>query len=375
MSDISMTPEPEHPMIQFPWKSNDIPHAVLEVNSRCNIRCRACYHHKAGWTKPVPEILAELDVLVDRQNPQTVSLAGGEPTLHPELPDIVSAIRKRGLRVALITNGVLLDEARLARLADAGLDLVMLHIDEGQKRPDLPENASIEDLNARRWNLAERIRVANIQAGLSVTLYPDTLENLLAMIPRFLDTPEFSFLFVTHSVDLESLSSDGTTGAGTGNADIVRELEHRFGFHPHAGVPSQSGDRFSLLSYFVPVRLGNGTPVRWRSKSGRLDAGLMALARRLHGRNLFYCPPTGAAVRAQVLCNGLGSGRFRHALEFVFGGGTLIGKRLLFEESPRRNAQGELECCRHCPNHTVRRGRIVPVCQADREPAGIGERP
>ncbi|MFP4310217.1 MAG: radical SAM protein, partial [Desulfococcaceae bacterium] len=201
-------------MISFPWKANDIPHAVLEVNSRCNIRCRACYHRKAGWTKPVVEILAELEILVERQKPQTVSLAGGEPTLHPELPEIVSAIHKRGLRVALISNGVLLDGTLLGRLADAGLDLVMLHVDEGQERPDLPENASLEDLDALRWSLAERVRAANIQAGLSVTLYPDTLENLPTLIPRFLDTPEFSFLFVTHSVDLESLSPDDTTGAG-----------------------------------------------------------------------------------------------------------------------------------------------------------------
>jgi hypothetical protein len=48
-----------------------------------------------------------------------VALGGGEPTLHPELPALLEAIQRRGLRAGLTTNGR--DAAQVQSLADAGL--------------------------------------------------------------------------------------------------------------------------------------------------------------------------------------------------------------------------------------------------------------
>jgi molybdenum cofactor biosynthesis enzyme MoaA len=56
----------------------------------------------------------------------------GEPTLHPGLPEIIGRFRKRMPsrgRIALTTNGTLLDGDLASRVFDAGLNTVTFSVD------------------------------------------------------------------------------------------------------------------------------------------------------------------------------------------------------------------------------------------------------
>jgi MoaA/NifB/PqqE/SkfB family radical SAM enzyme len=65
-----------------------------------------------------------------------IILTGGEPTLHPELPEITAYARDRGLHVRMITNGWRLAEDDFAKsLAEAGLQHV--HVSVYSLRPDV----------------------------------------------------------------------------------------------------------------------------------------------------------------------------------------------------------------------------------------------
>lgn len=78
-----------------------------------------------------------VDDLCDR-NYFGVILTGGEPTLHPELPQIAAYARKRGLHVRMITNGWRLADPEFAsQLADAGLQHV--HVSVYSVRPEVEE--------------------------------------------------------------------------------------------------------------------------------------------------------------------------------------------------------------------------------------------
>ena len=59
-----------------------------------------------------------------------VHLTGGEPLVRADLEALVAEARARELYVNLITSGVPLDRARLARLAAAGLDSVQLRVQD-----------------------------------------------------------------------------------------------------------------------------------------------------------------------------------------------------------------------------------------------------
>jgi cyclic pyranopterin phosphate synthase len=107
----------------------------VSVIDRCNFRCTYCMPADGlPWLDrqevlAAPEIERLVRLLVDA-GIREVKLTGGEPTVRPELPDIVARLRAidDALELSLTTNGYLLD--RLAGpLADAGLDRVTISCD------------------------------------------------------------------------------------------------------------------------------------------------------------------------------------------------------------------------------------------------------
>lgn len=105
--------------------------ALLEVTSRCDLRCRFCF---AGAPAPEPA-LAQLKRAVDdiaAAGGPLLQLSGGEPSLRDDLPELVAYAKRQGCSyVQLNSNGLRLarDEAYLAALAAAGLDFVFLQFD------------------------------------------------------------------------------------------------------------------------------------------------------------------------------------------------------------------------------------------------------
>lgn len=75
----------------------------------CNMRCPFCQNAslvlnpQTQQTLPSKEVLAALE---KRRNVlEGICISGGEPTLYPELPDLVGKIKSLGYKVKLDTNG------------------------------------------------------------------------------------------------------------------------------------------------------------------------------------------------------------------------------------------------------------------------------
>ena len=87
----------------------------------CNFACPFC--HNAGLVNNTENIIEEqdlLDYLESRKNLlDSVCISGGEPTLHPDLPEFISKIKKLGFKVKLDTNGTNINMLR--RLVDNNL--------------------------------------------------------------------------------------------------------------------------------------------------------------------------------------------------------------------------------------------------------------
>jgi len=101
----------------------------LALTYRCNLRCRFCYA-SCGCTRSdghagevtTDEARRLLRVIREDAQVPSVSFTGGEPTLRNDLCALVRCAREEfGLRVNLITNGSLIDEAVARRLKNAGL--------------------------------------------------------------------------------------------------------------------------------------------------------------------------------------------------------------------------------------------------------------
>ncbi len=95
----------------------------LELTARCNLRCRYCYffNNEAveyrdlsadAWLRFFDE-LGSLGVM-------NLSLAGGEPFIREDLPELIEGIVRNRMRFSLLSNGGLIDDEIAAFLAGTG---------------------------------------------------------------------------------------------------------------------------------------------------------------------------------------------------------------------------------------------------------------
>ncbi|BCL77782.1 radical SAM protein [Ktedonobacteria bacterium brp13] len=81
---------------------------IIEVNSACNMDCPLCFANAgAGFNLTLEDVEGILDHLVETEgNPEVVQFSGGEPSIHPQIIDMIKAAKKRNIRhVMLNTNG------------------------------------------------------------------------------------------------------------------------------------------------------------------------------------------------------------------------------------------------------------------------------
>lgn len=103
----------------------DYPHHIAATlfTGGCNFRCPFC-HNAALAVNPksvpvIPEAYV-FDTLKKRRHMlEGVCITGGEPTLSPDLPDLVRSIKSLGLKVKLDTNGY--HTSMLRNLMEEGL--------------------------------------------------------------------------------------------------------------------------------------------------------------------------------------------------------------------------------------------------------------
>jgi uncharacterized radical SAM superfamily Fe-S cluster-containing enzyme len=102
--------------------------AIIEINEDCNLECPTCFSSSGnlhGFQLTLQEVEGMLDHLVEAEgNPEVVQFSGGEPTLHPQLVDMILAARKRGIKYVMVnTNAVRLakDEEFLDALSAPGV--------------------------------------------------------------------------------------------------------------------------------------------------------------------------------------------------------------------------------------------------------------
>ena len=99
--------------------------ALIEVNEECNLACPTCFASSSperATRRTLAEIEHMLDLLVESEGqPDLLQISGGEPSIHPEILEIIRAAKRRPIRhVMLNTNGIRIaqDEAFVAALAE-----------------------------------------------------------------------------------------------------------------------------------------------------------------------------------------------------------------------------------------------------------------
>jgi radical SAM protein with 4Fe4S-binding SPASM domain len=125
---VRMTPFGSHEM-KFPVLSE------IALTYRCQHKCPFCYadaqrRGDRGAEMTIDQVKVCIDRIWDEARVPTISFTGGEPTLRPDLPELVAYAKRKGMRTNLITNGFLCGEpALVTALAEAGLDSAQVSIE------------------------------------------------------------------------------------------------------------------------------------------------------------------------------------------------------------------------------------------------------
>ncbi len=102
------------------------PRGLIRINGHCNMSCAFCFVDRTAPDFEAEQLKGEIRQMADGGTRHLV-LSGGEPTLHPRLPELIAFARSLGVFdvIEMQSNGVKCAEMAHAReLVEAGLNKV-----------------------------------------------------------------------------------------------------------------------------------------------------------------------------------------------------------------------------------------------------------
>ena len=190
--------EVRRPTPLAPGRAPPGPVVIWNLIRRCNLACQHCYSISADVDFPgelaTPDIYRTMDDLKAFGVPVLI-LSGGEPLLHPDIFAISQRAKAMGFYVGLSTNGTLIDDALLPRIAAVGYDYVGISLDGIEATHDRfrrKQGAYAASLAAVR-----RCRDAGIKVGIRFTLTQDNAHDLPALL-ELMETEDIDKFYLSH---------------------------------------------------------------------------------------------------------------------------------------------------------------------------------
>lgn len=366
----------------LPWKMNDAPHALLDILRGCNIRCEACYNNETPRFKSMEEIVSDYKKILSLRKISAIAIIGGEPLLHPQLTEIIKFLKSEGLKIELFTNGLLLDDKYCENLANAGVDLIFLHIDLGQKRADLKDKDSQEQVNALKTQKAKMIKEHGMEAAISMTLTRSHLDKLMENVNFFMESYYVNYFLITLYRDIqglgklrgelpEKLRGEIKTGNISDEVEMkdVLNILDKEGYLPYCYLTGSVDNKTPRWVSYVTAASYKNTELKYKmpmAVSG-FEKKYLKVYKQKHGAYPFFNPQNCIVNSAQILLNGLCGGNFFRHLRFLIKSMDKykLIKRILIQSPANLYSDGQVEHCECCPDLTVHNGKIVPVCICD----------
>jgi MoaA/NifB/PqqE/SkfB family radical SAM enzyme len=213
---------------------------------RCNLSCTYCNEYD-DFSPPVPK-----EVMIERINrladlgTSILTLSGGEPLLHPDLDEIISAMRRRGVIAGMITNGYLLMPDRIKRLNQAGLDHMQISIDN--VKPDDVSKKSLKVLDKKLQMLAE---------------HAEFHVNINSVVGGGIHDPNDALIVGRRAIELGFSATVGIIHDGDGQLRPLGEQE-RAVYHE---MKSMENRHFARLNFFQDA-IAQGKPNNWKCRAG-----------------------------------------------------------------------------------------------------------
>ncbi len=115
-----------------PKRNPSGPVVIWNLIRRCNLTCKHCYSISADTNFPgelnTEQVYTVMDDLRDFRVPVLI-LSGGEPLLRPDIYDIAKRAKAKGFYVGLSSNGTLINEGNIDKIAECDFNYVGVSLD------------------------------------------------------------------------------------------------------------------------------------------------------------------------------------------------------------------------------------------------------
>ena len=153
---------------------------LAELTHRCPLQCPYC-SNPARLLKANTELDTDTWVRVFNEAADMgilqVHLSGGEPTLRPDLEEIVSALSARGVYTNLITAGINVKPERIAALKACGLDHVQLSVQGAT--PEVTELiGNMKGAHEHKMITAQAVRAAGLPLTLNAPIHRHNIHQV-----------------------------------------------------------------------------------------------------------------------------------------------------------------------------------------------------
>ncbi|HTK82671.1 MAG TPA: radical SAM protein [Bacteroidota bacterium] len=380
-------------LYRLPWTLPDNAISWLEPTSACNLACDGCYRENvASSHKSLDIVRDEINAFHRLRNSDGISIAGGDPLMHPGITDIVRMVAETGMKPIINTNGGKLTKELLRELKSAGVYGFTFHIDSKQGRPHWKDKNEVE-LNELRLQYAEMLaEVGGLSCAFNSTVYEDTLQYVPELVDwahKHIDIVHV-MVFILYRAAVPQLPFDWYAGGKKIDMSPLVYLENKER-KVDLKAPEVVAEIRTRFPEFTPCAYLNGTEkpdtFKWlltgrvgtREKIyGYVGPRFMEIMQTFYHlfkrRYLAYADPkTTSLGRSMIFLSGFDDGVKHIAGEFfksAFANPFNVFKKLYYQsvmiiQPVDFMPNGAQNMCDGCPDVTLWNGELVWSCRME----------
>jgi heme d1 biosynthesis radical SAM protein NirJ len=225
------------------------PVVIWNLIRRCNLQCKHCYSISADVDFPGELATGEVFEVMDdlkRFRVPVLILSGGEPLLRPDIFEISHRAKKMGFYVGLSSNGTLINDGNIERIAAVGYDYVGVSLDGiGPTHDHFRRREGAFDDSLAGIRLCQE---RDLKVGIRFTMTSDNAHELPQLL-RLMDDEGIDKFYLSH------LNYAGRGNKNRGD-DAVFEMTRR---------------AMDLLFETCLERVRNGAPVEFVTGNNDAD--------------------------------------------------------------------------------------------------------
>lgn len=233
-------------------EQSPITFVYFKLFDNCNLKCNMCdcWQLPTFWTDAAHYRRLLGSIL--EQPPAWIRFTGGEPLMHPQLPELVSYVTARGVRASMVTNALLLGR-RLDEMLAAGLTEVVISLDG---RDSVHEQIRGRPNSFRRiGDGLRRLAATDVSWGVNTVVQAANISHLRALVELFEEMsrpPHWWHLIPVRGATELLATPDQQAGYGKELPELLSRCR-RLGITVVHGPPRHGRDRCVVPQTFAYV--------------------------------------------------------------------------------------------------------------------------